>query len=510
MKKDRSKSIVKNTLSNYLKQGVNVGVFLFLTPYVAYKLGIESFGLWSLMWATIGLFALFDFGYSSAVVKYVSDALGRDDWDRLGRMTATFFWVHCVLGLVLVGFGALFLPFLDRGLDIPGALSEPAKIVFMLLAFRAALGMPMGLFSSILIGFHRQALANHIKILNTLVYALVVYIVFESNPSVEVLGLINLVTNVVANGVLIVICLSTLKGVRVAPKYFDKSLLREITGFSLYSFVIYFSSLLYTRVDAIIIQIFLSLSPVAFYNVAMQTASRAGMFCGQLNNALTPVFAELKGAGETEKIKKTFETGTKISTALAIPLLVGLLWFSGPLIQNWMGTRFLSSIIPLQILVATTLVHSYHNVASNVLSMTGHQRYLAIVIVCGQLLNLALTLLFVVQSFGIVGVAVATLLSTTIADSVIVVKVLREYKIGFFNCFMKTIVPSGLPSLLMVSAFYLIEMVIPATSLIHVAVFEAMGIIIFGVSFYFIGLTREEKDYYQRGVIGKLRKKLKI
>ena len=102
MKRNRAIGILKNTVSNYGRQLVQICVFLLLTPFIASRLGTDAFGLWALLQATVGLFGLFDLGFGTSVVKYVADARGRQDTDRLSALTATYFWVYATLGTAVM------------------------------------------------------------------------------------------------------------------------------------------------------------------------------------------------------------------------------------------------------------------------------------------------------------------------------------------------------------------------------------------------------------------------
>jgi O-antigen/teichoic acid export membrane protein len=156
IEKNRSSAIIKNTLSNYGRQAVQILVFLVLTPFIAARLGTEAFGLWALLQAVIGLFGLLDLGFGTSVVKYIAEARSSDDPSRLSCLTATFFWVYMVLGAIVIAAAAAFVIVLPAVLSIPDAYAGAAQMVFMLVAFRTALGMPLGMFMGVMTGFQRQ------------------------------------------------------------------------------------------------------------------------------------------------------------------------------------------------------------------------------------------------------------------------------------------------------------------------------------------------------------------
>lgn len=493
--KNRSVFILKNTLSNYVRQGVQIAVFLVLTPFVASRLGTEGFGLWALLQAVIGLFGLFDLGFGTSVVKYVADARGKQDDRRLANLVSTFFWVYMVLGAAVMGAAALFSLFLPELLNIPEAYEDASRMVFLLVAFRTAVGMPLGMFAGVMTGFQRQWWANMFKTASTLLYAAGAFWALTVQPSVEFLALANLISHTAAMGVGALVCIRVLPGVSIRLREARLSMVREVSSFSMYIFIIQVSTLIYTRVDSLIVQSFLSLSAVALYSVAARVAEEASGLCRQLTNALTPVIAELHGSGENQNIREVFRLGTKLSTALAVPLLTGLAFLAEPLLSVWMGESFREAAPAAQILLAAMMVSVIHGNAANVLSMTGHQRYLSRVFFGGQLLNLGLTLLLI-RSLGLPGAALATLISTSCTD-IILVQPKAGKTTGIRNGYFygSAVLPSLLPLGIMAAALAGAVRIIPPDSLAAIALLEFIACLVFFTAFFFIGLTGRERSY---------------
>ena len=502
IEKNRSSAIIKNTLSNYSRQAVQILVFLVLTPFIADRLGTEAFGLWALLQAVIGLFGLLDLGFGTSVVKYVAEARSSDDPTRISCLTATFFWVYMVLGAIVMAAASAFAIVLPSVLKIPDAYAGASQMVFLLVAFRTALGMPLGMFMGVMTGFQRQWWANSFKIAGTLLYAAGTFWALLAEPSIEKLGSVNLISNTIAMALGAWICVTRLPGVSVNPKFFRLHMVGEISSFSMFIFIIQVSTLIYTRVDSLIVQSVLSLSAVALYSVASRISEEASGMCRQLTNALTPVVAELHGSADTQNIRAVLLLGTKLSTALAIPLLIGLLFLVEPLLVVWMGEDFRLATSATQILLATMLISVIHGNAANVLSMTGHQRYLAGAFFGGQMLNLSLTLLLI-RWYGLMGVALATLISSAIVDiGLVQPKANRSTGISFMRFYSSSVLPSVIPVLVMYASLLGIVRVYPPDSLLAIALIEAVACLVFFGAFLLLGLKKDERTY----ILNKIRR----
>jgi O-antigen/teichoic acid export membrane protein len=500
-------SVLANTATNYLRQIINVGAFFVITPMIARRLGNDAFGLWSVLQATVGLLGLLDFGFATSVVKFVAETRGQRNADRLKRITATLFGVYVILGMVVIAVALCLTPFLETLLKIPADKVAAAQIAFVLVAFRSAQAAPMGMFFGILTGFQRQAWANIAQIVGTMLYSAAAVWALLVHPSIEMLALVSLVTGILSSVFAAALCAAKCPGISIRYRNFDRRLVREISSFSVSLFLVQVSGFIYTRVDTLVIQEFLTLSAVAYYSVASRMANEASGLCRQLTNALTPLVAELQGSGDEERIRITFERGSKLSLAFAAPLLVGLFWYSGDVLAAWMGEEYRSASAACRILLAAMLCSVLHANAANILSMTGHQKFLAYAFMAGQAANLAMTLALVIP-LGMNGVALATLLSTLVVDIIVVQpKAGRKYGFTFLYYYRATALPSVMACIPMMAAFYASERFLAPRSLLSIAWLELLGCAVFACSFLIIGMNPAERGYYWERVSRTLRRK---
>jgi len=496
----RSGSILKNTAANYIQQVVAVAVFMFLTPYAARQLGTEQFGLWSLMWSMVGLLGLVDMGVSSAVVKFIADARGRNSDERLRKLYATFFWVQTSLATLVLFLAGLIAPFLGHVFDIPNGLLRVAAIVFMILSFRVATGMPFGLFVGLLAGHQKQAYSSLIKAAGVLAYGGFAFVMLRFKPSAVSLAWCSLGVHILSNAVIVAAAIRIVPDFTIRPSLFSRSLVKEISSFSGAAFLVQVSSLLYTRVDLFVIQRFMSLVSVARYSVAMQTIERGALFCRQMTKALTPMIAEMKGADDDQSIRLILRKGTQLNAALATPLLGGLIWLAPDLIHSWMGIDFSASILPMQLLAGAAWIAAVCGISSTILTMTGHQKKGARLIIAGQVLNLGLTLLLVFH-YGLNGVAFASLFSGVAVGLVTIGFTLKALRVSFWRMYGPAC-RCLFPLALMIVAIAGLQWASRAAGiqkphLLLVAVEEGVGCLVFFAAFYRVGCSAKERDYYQ-------------
>jgi O-antigen/teichoic acid export membrane protein len=494
-RRGRARQILLNTITSYFREGVDTLVFLVITPFLIHRLGREAFGLWSLLWAYLSLLALIDMGFGTSVVKTVADARGRNDVDRLGRVICTLFWWYVGLGVAMLLLVGLSIPVFNTVFAIAPEHRRTVQVVLAILGLRSALCMPLGMFRGVLLGQQRATVVNVHKILGSLGYFVAVLLLVRRWPDLRVLALLNLGLGVGPFLAMFLHARRSVPGMSLSPRRFDRSILKDASSFSVYFMLIQVSSVIATRVDSLIIKAFMPLEMVGVYAIAMRLSEKAAQFCTLLFKALTPVVAELTGAGEQQNLRAVWLKGAKLSTAFAMPLLVGLFVLAEPLINAWTGPEFREAVPALRWLLAAALTGVIHGNTGNLLGMGGQQRYLAFTELGSQVTNFVLSVLFI-RWWGIAGVAMATFLSD-LPFQVWFTQGLaaRMYGTGRLSFYRRTLLPTVIPSIAMVALLYGVQALWPLTSLVGVALAEVAGLAVFAALFWWVGLDARERAY---------------
>ena len=506
-RKHRSRYILLNTVSSYGRDIVDTVAFLVLIPFIIRSLGKEAFGLWSLIWAFLAIFELADLGSAASVVKYVADARGRQDTDQLKKIVCTLFWSYVVQGtVVMLGIG-LSLLFFNRVFQIPPDQERAAHALLLILGVRSALYLPLGMFRGVLVGFQKMAIANVYKGMASLIYLGSVVLILTWAPDIKVLAVINAVTGLLPMMAMMVHCRFLISGFSLRLRYFERSLVVELSSFSLYFSLVQVAGMIATRSDAMVIKLFLPLDTVGIYSIGMRLSEKAHMFCSHLTRALTPVFAELYGAGEQANIRAAHYMGTKLTVAFATPLLVGLALLAEPLIVAWTGPDFLPAVPVCWWLVAAAMVGLVHGNTVNLLSMSGHHRRVALTVFGGQILNLVLSLILI-HPLGIVGVSMATFIAA-VPTYVVFIEVFAGKIQGrsLWHFYRSTVLPSVAPALAMAAVFFVIRRYWNLTTLAEVAILEVLGIAVFSAVYWVVGFNAKERWYFMDKVLRALRRR---
>jgi O-antigen/teichoic acid export membrane protein len=188
--------------------------------------------------------------------------------------------------------------------------------------------------------------------------------------------------------------------------------------------------------------------------------------------------------------------GAKLTIAFATPLLLGLALLSEPLILAWTGPDFLMAVPVCQWLVAAAMIGIAHGNTVNLLSMGGYQKYAALSIAAGQVLNILLSFLLI-RHLGIVGVSMATFIAAVpIYIGLIEGYVSRLHGQPMWHFYKATVFPSVIPALVMTGMILAVLNFRNLTNLVEVAILQTIGMVFFGSIYWLIGFDSEERAYF--------------
>jgi O-antigen/teichoic acid export membrane protein len=103
------RQISSASLANVIYLAIQSGVFLVMTPLVLKVLGPETYGLWTILAAIIGIATLANFGIEAGVTKYVSEFSVSPEASARISAVVSFSFLFLLLTGLLTGAAIFFL-----------------------------------------------------------------------------------------------------------------------------------------------------------------------------------------------------------------------------------------------------------------------------------------------------------------------------------------------------------------------------------------------------------------
>lgn len=402
----RGVKLIRGTAARVLNLVLGMGVAFYMMPFLINALGERMYGLWALVGSLIGYYGLLDLGLSAAVGRFLSRAIGRAEGDEIRKITSTSFYLYLATGLAAVLLTVVGSYFLHLLVSDPQDL-HVFRVVFILVGVSFGIDVPVRSFNSVFPSHLRDDINMGISI-GRLVFTTVL-IVVAINSGFGLIGLcvVSVAGSIVDSGFRIWRAYRLEPNLSISPRDFDRKRVAALYNYSVYSFISRIADILRFRIDQVIITVFVGLSAVTHYFIAVRLVEYLTNFIRQLVAVLTPTFSQDEGQNDFDAIRSKFLFATKITVYIGIFSGGLTLLYGGPFIRRWMGGGFEDSVTVLAILMIPLIINIIQKPAVPLLYGISKHRFLAYANVLEGIANLALSL-WLVRSHGIIGVALGT------------------------------------------------------------------------------------------------------
>jgi O-antigen/teichoic acid export membrane protein len=295
---------------------ITVFISLYATRLVLAALGVADFGLFNVVGGVIAMLGFLNSSMAQATQRFMSFAQGEGNLEKVKRIFNMSTLLHTGIAVLMVLVLEIAGYFFFKGiLNIATDRLEEAKIIYHF--------MVVSTFFTVLSVPYEAVITSHE---NMLFYAILGIL-----ESVLKLGIALYLANsaydhLVAYGFLMAslsIFLLILRRIYCHRyyaecvlnfrKYYEKSLMKEISSFAGWSLLGSATSMGAFYGQALVINVFFGTIVNAAQGIAAQISGQLGVFALTLSKALNPVIAKSEGAGNREMMLKATLTGTKIS-----------------------------------------------------------------------------------------------------------------------------------------------------------------------------------------------------
>lgn len=484
-----------NASSGYVRLAVTAATIFCLTPIIIDTVGRSHYGLWSLVFAVSGVVGLLDFGMLTCAVKYVGDAKGRGDPHDRDRIVSTIAATYVVLTVIaLIAVAGLAFVF-NRLFAIPAQQQSIALVLVWVIGVRVVLvSLPLALFRGILFGEQEITVINLAQAISVVVYGMASWIALRSGHGVIALAWINMIVAMVEHAAYIVWTYRVVPSLRIAPSLVSWTLSREILAFGATQLVVNMASLVRVRSDLLIVKLFLPLSAVGVYAVALKVAEQLHFLVKQGLNVVAPLVAELHGAGERDKIRFILLHVGKYAIAPAAALAVASVALGHDAIVAWVGPEFAGAAPLLAILLTATAFAMMEMTASSVLAMTGYHRPASRAVALSAVVNVAVSIILVPR-YGLLGIATGALVAAVTVDTVVLPRLACRLHQIDYGRYVATIALAILPPAAAEYAFLTAARTwFQPRSLGSIAFLGGTGLLLYGLVFWHFSVPKSEKS----------------
>lgn len=383
-------------------------ISFFVTPLLISHLGVSQYGILLLMWSLTGILGLADFGLGEATLRYVAYHYGDGNFSGVNRVigsTLSFYVVICaVISTVLFTAtptvaGFLKIPAGEH--QLVGRLLRLSALVFSLnLISRAFVVIPMA--------FQRYDISSKIFMGQSFVRSIGYILLVISNFGILQLVMWDVVVSLVMICVQIAVIWNIAPGIKLLPSFSFRGL-REIIGYSVYSFLTYIFFMVFRESGKLVLGRYVGPAPVAYLGTPDNITQRVYGLVASGSETLLPRFS----ANRDPKVARAlFLNGTWATLAFSIVFFIPILVLMPDFLRLWISPKFsLESATVGQLLAISYIIQGAFLPAATFFRGTGKPWVVSIVIFFAGVGTLLLCLILV-PTHGVLGVGYACLIGS--------------------------------------------------------------------------------------------------
>jgi len=353
--------LLRNTLYNLLGLGLPLFVAIVTIPVLIVSLGVDRFGILTLIWAVVSYFGLFDLGMGRALTRHLAEAWAQDDQEQAKRLVSTGLGVMAGLG---IGAGILLALGAEWSIRQFSGVTNQRETVNAVYAMSAAI--PFIILTSGLRGIleARQAFAvvNAIRLpMGVYTFVAPVVVVKYWGNDLGLIAVSLTLGRVIACLAHVWFCCRLLPEVKNWFRI-DRSLIKVLFHTGKWMTVSNLVNPLMAYLDRFVIALTISVSAVAYYVTPYEIVTKLWLIPGALTAVLFPRFAQAS-VSSLLPAEDLFRRGLIVIFLVIYPITLGIALFSRELLTLWLDADFAThSYRLLQVFAFGILVNSIANI----------------------------------------------------------------------------------------------------------------------------------------------------
>jgi len=487
--------LLKNVLSDWSFLFVSFVTILFLTPFIVGTLGHEKYGLWALILSIVSFYNLADFGTTSAMRRYYSQAIGRNDTGERVRIFSNVLAVFSVVAIIILGIAAILSLVAPYWFKLNPTLVHEFRIALLILGLSTAILFFLKPYGGVLAAYERYDIVNIVEVIGAILQAAGIFLVLKTGYGLIAMACVLLAVTTTKGLIEAYIAMRRYDNVRFERSIVSFANSRHLLNYSAISFVVIICDYLRVQLDTILVGAFISVATVIYYAIASQFVLYYVLIARTISKTFVPRLSRLEGGGNWSELRATVLNGTRLSATLVLFIAISIIVFAQKFLSLWLGPGFNISYYILLLLIPANAITLIQSILVSLLYATSNHGFYAKLYVIETLVKLAISLALI-PLFGIYGLAAGTLISVLLVKSY-----LQPAKAcGIAGITLRQLIQDGLSRPLQFAALYsLFSLPVPlllrgtaapfATFVVLVLVYAAIG----GSLTYFIVLNREER-----------------
>lgn len=494
------------SIMTYINLIISTIIPLLYTPIMLRILGQAEYGLYSLSNSVISYLSLLNFGFGTAIIRFISKFRVEGNHEKIEGVTGLILSIYGIIAIIVcvIGFSLTKGTGLFFGTGLTTNEIQRLKVLMIIMTISTALSFPVSILSSVSVAYEKYIFRKMVDMVATIAAPILNLVVLFMGYASVGLAMIGLMTQIIYGVIFIWYCKQKLN---VVPRFKNMPfyMIKEILGFSIYIFASSIIDMLYWATDKVLIGAMLGTVAVAVYNIG-------GTFTAMLQNmssAISGVFGTRVNimVFENQPIEKLSELLIRIGRLqyyVVSLILSGYIVFGQIFINIWAGKDYSQAYMIGLLTMLPLAVPLIQNIAFTVITAQNKLKFRTIVYAIIAILNVIGTIV-VMPKFGIIGAATCTAMAFIVGNGILMNwYYLKIIKLDI-KAFWKNIIKISIVPIIMIVIGNIILKYVVVKNLWILMLLGIIYVIIFGIFSWIFEMNNYEKSLLI-GAINRIKK----
>ena len=282
------KRLFRGSIAQTLHIVVTIGVGLFMLPFMVSQLGESMYGIWILIGGFTATLYLFDFGFATAVTRFMARYIQQEDTRKANQVINSSLIIYSGLAVVVMLASAVIAWVSPVWVENPDNVLL-IRLLILIAGLQIALGFPFKAFAGIAAAYVRYDLTAWCRIVVKVLSTVCSVIALLHGYELLAISLVQLGASILTDIILISIAKYLHPAMRIRREFVDRETMRSLFNYSNWAFLIDITNLAKDKADIFLIGAYLGTSLLTTYYVAVRLVEYSLQFLTKATGMSTPV-----------------------------------------------------------------------------------------------------------------------------------------------------------------------------------------------------------------------------
>ena len=487
--------VIKNTGYLYAKMGITMFISLYTTRLILNSLGASDFGIFNIVGGAIAMLGFLNAAMAGATQRFMSYSEGEGNKEKQKSIfnvsLVLHFGIAFAVGIALVIAGYFFF---NGILNIPEERTFAAQVVYGSLIVSTMFTVMTVPYDAAMNAHENMKYYAIIGIFESLLKLAVAFAcVYTTHDKLIVYGSLMACIPLITLTIMRVYCHRHYEECTIRiKKYWDKGLMREMTGFAGWNFFVTAITMILNYSSGIVLNIFWGTKLNAAQGIANQINGQIQAFSTNMQKAIAPIIVKKEGEGNREKMINVAILGGKINFYINMMLMFPVILSAPTILKIWLKNVPEYATLFTQLSFIIALLECFLNSLSQIISAEGRIKFPSIVRSIHNIIYIPLTIILFHLHYPAYTLYILLIIKTLISISITLyfTKKYCNMSVRFYT--INVITRCILASLIVLAALSAIS---SKTIIGLITLFACSGIFSSIVFFYIISTQSEQKIF---------------